>query len=320
MTSTSRRRGFTLIELLIAMIVGVMVLTFSMQLVVRFLRNSSSADARMSLDRNERLIGTALQRDLQEAGVDLQSSQAFGSVYSDGNRLVILSIPYAGPVASQQPTPFYNVVLSTAQQTTALNGQGNCGTVCLRVDRTGKTWEPAMTDVLLFSTRTTRRLMTMTAAPTVTATQATFSFADVSPMLGHPSALREGATNVQLSTSQTGNTVQRLQAVAYYRQGDSLYRATRVNTDGTPQGELFASGVRSWQVELQFTDGSWASTASPTSATASYNDIAGVRVTAQILPEKDDARGINPGLKTYRWYVAPRNLTYERNRPASQFN
>lgn len=320
MTSASGRRGFTLIELLIAMIVGVMVLTFSMQLVVRFLRNSSSADARMSLDRNERLIGTALQRDLQEAGVDLQSSQQFGSVFTDGNRLVILSVPYAGPVAAQTQTPFYNVILSAGQQAAALQGVGNCGTLCLNVDRTNKTWEPAMTDVLLFSTRTTRRLMTMTAAPTVTATQATFNFADVPLMLGHPGALRDGAGNVQLSTTQTGNSVQRLQAVAYYRQGDSLYRATRVNTDGTPQGELFASGVRSWQVQIQFTDGTWASTADPNSANNSYNDIAGVRVTAQILPEKDDARGINPGIRTYRWYIAPRNLTYERNRSASAFN
>ncbi|HWA15266.1 MAG TPA: hypothetical protein VG817_02450, partial [Gemmatimonadales bacterium] len=97
-----------------------------------------------------------------------------------------------------------------------------------------------------------------------------------------------------------------------------LMRADRLNSDGTWAGTVVADGVSAFDASLVFTNGAEADSANGADASAAndYNKISGIRVRATIRSETTDAR-VNGGAfitRNYEWFVAPRNLIYERNR------
>jgi prepilin-type N-terminal cleavage/methylation domain-containing protein len=319
-TGRRARDGFTLVEVLVAMTVGVLLLMLTMQIVQTILRTSSSTDQRVEVDRAARLIGVALQRDLQEAGVDVTSSANFGSVYVRGDTIVLLRIPYKHSTAGDTAAYMYNVIVR-GERPDPGNGTA-CGTFCLDLDLTNPdsligTPLPMQVTVggtaLLFANGQYRLLL-----PTAIATSgrtAQLTFANQTSVLGHPTGLRAPPQNVQLAA--TGNFVENVVATTYYRSGTTLLRATTYTNTGAPVGEVMADSVTAWSVKVLFVDGDSASTANTTDGdtTNDWNDVSGVRITATIAPNAPDRRtGQVPPPRTYQWTVSPRNLTYERNR------
>ena len=312
------RRGFTLIEVLVAMTVGVLLLMLTMQIVQTILRSSSSTDQRVEVDRAARLIGVALQRDLQEAGVDVSSSPKFGSVWVKGDTIVMLRVPYKHSTAGDTAAYVYPIIMPEDRPGA---GTGTaCGTFCLDIDLANGNpvggaslpIQPAVGGAALLIANGQSRLILPTAITNAGAT-AQVTFANVTAFLGHPTGLRN--PNIQLAPS--GNTLQQVIATTYYRSGTSLMRATTYTSTGAPQGEVLADSVTAWSVKVLFVDGDSATTANPTDAdlTNDWNDVSGVRITATIAPNAPDRRtGQTPPPRTYQWTVSPRNLTYERNR------
>ena len=75
-----RSRGFTLIELMIALSLGVLVLAAAVGFVVREMRTLAGSEIRQSLSRNARYIGVSLRHDVQRAGIEVSSTNSFGTV------------------------------------------------------------------------------------------------------------------------------------------------------------------------------------------------------------------------------------------------
>jgi len=303
------RTGFTLVELLIAMIIGVIILMLASEIVLSTTRSARSGEARASVDRNARFVGLSLQRDLQEAGVDLESSVDFGSVHAYGDTLVVLRVPYDSTPA--MPSREYPSRFTTRPAA----GQGTCGTNCLNVDRGASPFEPVVGNVVLLQISNSRRLAIAGTVTTATGT-ATIAWPTLTSFLGHTYGLRN--PDIRLDAQPMANLVRRLEATMYFRSGDSLVRATRFNaTDGRPDGQALATGVSSFRVWLHFTDGDSAATANGTDldATNDPNDVTGVSATAVLRPDPNDIRrGYSALPKTFTWFFAPRNLAYERNR------
>lgn len=305
----STRRGFTIVELLIAMTVGLVVLTLASQLVLGSVRSISSSDARSFVDRQARFLSTSLQRDLQEAGVDLQSTTDFGSVQAYGDTLVLLRVPYEGTPA--EPSREYPTAFSTRPG----NGNGTCGGNCLDLQRGTAPFEPQAGDVLLLQLGNTRRLVVAGTVSTGSG-NARLTWPGRGQLMGRRYGLRN--PDVRLQAQPLANIVRRLEATMYYRRGDSLMRASRFDpTTGDPQPQLLATGVTDFRVRLFFTDGDSATTSIDTDADATNdpNDITAVGITAVLQPDPEDIRrGFSATPRTVRWFIAPRNLAYERNR------
>ena len=311
------RHGFTLLEVLIAMIVGVIMLTLTMQVVRTVMKSSMATDSRSELDRTGRLVGSALQRDLQEAGVSVSSTVNFGSIYVGGDTLVILRVPYRHFAAGDTAAYVYPIVMPATQPAA---GSGTCGTYCVDIslansNPVGGAALPVQTTAggaALLIANGQPRLLLPTAVNT-TGAASKITFANIATFAGHLTGLSNPA--IQLAAS--GNTLQQVVATMYYRSGTSLMRATSFDASGAPQGQILADSVTAWRVRLLFSDGDSAATANPNDAdnTNDWNDLSCVRVTATIKADRPDARnGQLPTPKTYQWTVSPRNLTYERNR------
>lgn len=304
------RTGFSLVELLVAMVVGVIVLMLATQIVLAATQSITSGDARASVDRTARFLGLSLQRDLQEAGVDLESSVDFGSVHAYGDTLAILRVPYEGSPA--MPSREYPSQFSVRPAA----GTGTCAATCLDVARGTAPFEPQAGDVLLLQVANARRLVVAGTTSTGSGT-AVLNWPDLpTGFLGRRYGLRN--PDLRLDAQPLANLVRRLEAQVYYRQGDALVRATRFNPlTGAPDGQVIATGVTSFRVWLHFVDGDSASTAngSDADATNDPNDLVGVSVVAVLAPDPNDIRrGYSASPKTVRWFYAPRNLAYERNR------
>ncbi len=306
------RRGFTIIELLIAMTVGLVILTLASQIVLAAVKSMSGNDARATVDRNARFLGLSIQRDLQEAGVDLESSVDFGSVHAYGDTLVVLRVPYdSSATALAAPSREYPSTFSTRPAA----GLGTCGALCLDLATGGSPFEPQTGDVVLLQVANQRRLVIAGAVGTGSGT-ATLSWPSLTGFLGHKYGLRN--PDIRLDAQPMANVARRLAATMYFRRADSLMRATSFDpTTGAPRPVLLATGVSSFRVFLHFIDGDSASTANDTDADATNdpNDIAAVSVTAVLQPDPQDIRrGFSAAPRTVRWFIAPRNLAYERNR------
>lgn len=304
------RTGFSLVELLVAMVVGVIVLMLATQIVLAATQSITSGDARASVDRTARFMGLSLQRDLQEAGVDLESTTDFGSVHAAGDTLSILRVPYdSTPAMPSREYPSRFTLRPPA-------GSGTCATNCLDLLRGTAPFEPQLGDVVLLQVANTRRLLIAGGTSTGSGT-AVLNWPEITTgFLGRRYGLRN--PDIRLDAQPLANVVRRLEAQVYYRQGDSLVRATRFSpTTGAPEGQVIATGVTAFRVWLHFVDGDSATTANGTDADATNdpNDLVGVSVVAVLAPDPNDIRrGYAATPKTFRWFYAPRNLAYERNR------
>jgi prepilin-type N-terminal cleavage/methylation domain-containing protein len=298
-TDRSPQAGFTLVEVLIATVIGLIVLTASTSLAMTTWRSLAGTQLRDGIDRSARFIGMALDRDLQETGVDMESLPAFGSLLVSNDTVSILRVPYEPAQAPPYP-------LSTANF-----GNGVCGVTCVEIQTGGPAPSLVAGDLARLQANNQRRLIRITGVNTVGGGyQILFTNADT--LLDRPA----GITGLTINAAAT--FVQKLASTTYWMQGGQLMRAERIAASGAPQGEVMATGVQSFSVTLIFTDGDEFTNADATDAdgTNDYDDIAAVRIRAVLRADRIDPR-VNNGVlltRTKEWYVVPRNLVYERNR------
>ncbi|HXG44621.1 MAG TPA: prepilin-type N-terminal cleavage/methylation domain-containing protein [Gemmatimonadales bacterium] len=302
MTAPSRLRtaGFTLVELLLALTIGLVVLGGAMSLALTTWRNARGLTIRDGVERNARFIGVALQRDVQETGVDLASGPAWGSLGVWGDTITMLRVPY-DPAAA----PAYPTLSSVAFP------NGVCGATCVEITTGGPAPQLAAGDLVRFQIGTERRLLLLTSVTPV-AGGYRLLFTPAATLINRPA----GIGGVAIPAN--GPFVQRLALVAYWRQGTTLMRAERLTSAGAFQGEAFATGVQRFRVTLIFTDGDELPQADGTDPdpTNNFDQIAGLRVRATLEAERVDP-AVNGGVLLTRdrqWRFVPRNLVYERNR------
>jgi prepilin-type N-terminal cleavage/methylation domain-containing protein len=291
--------GFSLVEVLVATVVGLIVLSSSTALAVSSWRGLAGVELRDGIDRNARFLGMALHRDLQEAGVDLESLTAVGSLMVSHDTLSILRVPY-------EPAAAVPYSLSSANF-----GTGVCGATCVEIQTGGPAPLLAAGDLARLQANNQRRLIQITGvAPVAGGFQVQFTAADT--LLGRPAGI------AGLVINPAATFVQKLASVSYWMEGGQVMRAERLTSSGAPQGEVVAAPIQSFEVSLVFTDGDEAANADPNDAdgTNDYDDITAVRIRAVLEADRTDLR-VNNGAMLARpkeWYVVPRNLIYERNR------
>jgi prepilin-type N-terminal cleavage/methylation domain-containing protein len=299
----SRRAGYTLIELMIAMVVGILVLSSATSLALTTFRSMSGLQMRDAIDRNARFVGLTLQRDLAETGVDLESLADFGTLAVWNDSISILRIPY-----EPGPAPVYPLSVANAPNT------GQCGLTCVEIQTDGTPPALAVGDVARLQLNRQRRLILINGISAAANNAYRISFSGLGTVIHHPSGMLTGLT----ATNAGSAVVQKVQPVIYWRQGTQLMRATRLNSNGTFAGEVMADGMQTFTATLIFTDGDEAASANPfdTDGSNDYDDISGIRVRAVLQSDRVDARinGGAPLTRPYEWFVAPRNLIYERNR------
>jgi prepilin-type N-terminal cleavage/methylation domain-containing protein len=297
------RAGFTLVELMIAMIVGLVVLAAATAVVATTWKGIAGGRSREGLERNARFINEALNRDLSETGVDLASSVQFGALGVRNDTLVILGVPYVNDtVAAPHTFQYGGAPLAPAT--------GSCGTYCVDVDTVR--WDIAANDLALLQANNERRLIGVTSVNRAGAVASVTFHPDTSFLL------HEGAYARNMILPNNGVVVRKLRFAAYWVENGSLMRAQELNPDGSPKGELVATGVDSIRVRLVFSDGTEATTADPTDGNGDndWDDILAVRVNAWLQADPTDRRVNNgqPVTRAYSWWFAPRNLRYEKNR------
>ncbi len=298
--------GFSLVEMMIAMIIGVALLVTSTGLVMGTIRSLTGSELRDAIDRNARFMGIALQRDIQQTGIGLDSRTNFGTIGTFADTLVVLWSPYLG-------TPEDVAVGYPRSGAGGGFGIGNCGALCLQVQVVAPPFQIAVGDLAYVSLNAdVRRLVRVTAVDFPSAGVARVTIANTSRILGHDA----GIADINLGGAFTLRTIR---AVAFYRNAaNELLRATSVSTAGAAQGQVLATNVQSWDTSLQMLNGAEITQANGLDASEDndYDKIGRVHVVATLRAERADPRVNNGALltQTYEWWFAPRNLMYERNR------
>jgi prepilin-type N-terminal cleavage/methylation domain-containing protein len=307
------RRGFSLVELIVALVIGVIVLGAAMGYLFREMRTLAGSEIRQSLSRNARYIGVSLRHDIQRTGIGVESAASFGTVStwsgSYGDTLVVLYVPYQPDIAPLHP------LVPPAGTDEILPAGGTCGSRCLDVLKSSVgPLDLQVGDLARLQVRGTRRLLLIEELNVTSDTTVQVNFTEV-PVILRQTAGLEG----DLRLTRTGTYVQELVPVVYYVDMEQqLYRAQRLNLDGSPLGHVLAYGVEKFDVKLIFTDGDELEQANPddTDDSNDYDDIVAVRVAVTVAADRVDPR-VNDGellRRDYAWMVAPRNLRYERNR------
>jgi prepilin-type N-terminal cleavage/methylation domain-containing protein len=299
-------RGFTLIELLISLVIGLLVLSSALSYAMGTLRVVDGNTVRDEVNRNARFIAMSLQRDLMSTGVGLMSTTSFGSINAYGDTLVTLSVPYTPNEAP--PHEIY----PPAGTNNPLAPGGTCGTNCIDFLEIGGAFDIDVGDLARLQVNTSRQLLLVSGVSDMGGYRSV-TFTNASTLLQYPAGLSGGLLLDRFSTF-----AQELALVMYYTRGDTLLRATNLNSDGTPAGDILAYGVQSWNVDLVFMDGDIAANADDGDAdvTNDYDDIMAVRIQATLAADRPDPRVMQGTLFTrqYEWRFSPRNLLYERNR------
>lgn len=306
---TGSRAGYSVIELLIASVMGVIVLSAAMSLAMSTFRSMAGLQLRDGIDRNARYLGMVLQRDLTETGVDIEALSGSGTLAVWADTIAILRAKF--DPAANTSAPAYPLTGSNIAR-----GMNNAaaGTPTY-VDIVGTAVpQIAVGEVVRYQRNTVRRLLLVTSVTRVgTAYRLTFTAG--SNLIRHAAGL---AGNVApASGSESSATIQPVAMVMYYRNGTQLMRAQSLNvSDNRPVGSVVAEGVQVFDASLIFTNGAELTQADSTNAATAYNQISGIRVRATMQAEATDFRVNNGALltKQFEWFVAPRNLIYERNR------
>ena len=304
------RGGFTLVELLVSMILGLVILAVSTNFASATLRSSRGNDLRDGLNRDARFVGLALSRDIQDAGVAIESSQSFGSLATRNDTVVALSVPFL-PNEAQA----YNMVVP-ADTTDPLPPGGTCGATCIDViDPNTVPFQLRSGDVALLQVQNERRLIVLTNVTTPSAGIRRLTFSNADTLFVYPAGLTGG-----LRLTRNGVAVQRLSVTGWYRDASSqtLRRAEGFLPNGQLRGAIAARGAESFSTRLLFTNGMERTIANGFDAdtTNDYNRIVSAVVRARLRIEKLD-RSVNGGgalYRNYEWRISPRNLSFERNR------
>lgn len=307
--SRGRPAGFTLVELLITMVLGVLIVSALLAFTTSSLRNLDSNRGDEEIARSARFVGMALEQDLQEVGVSLESRVNFGSLAALGDTVVIVRVPF-----EPQQAPAHALVPPPGTDNPLPPG-GTCGTYCVTIDITSGL-DLAVGDVARLQVSGERRII-LVQGVTAAGTEAQITFTAHNAILGQPAGLSGG-----LLLDRFNTFVQKLQITVYYRDGDRLMRAERLDPTAAPIGSPLIYGLQSWEAFLVFTDGDELDEANPNDADATndYDDLVGIRIQAELAgdhPLLRGASGFEVTSRPYEWKFAPRNLTYERNRLTS---
>ena len=308
-----RSSGFTLAELLIAMTVGTIVLSAAIGFLLAQMRTLGGGDIREDLSRNSRYVGVSLRHDLQAAGIEISSSNTFGTVAAfpgtSGDTLLVLHVPY---VPSPAPPHDLDPPVGTDNP---LAAGGTCGTNCVDVlIDANQPLELGLGDLARLQVGATRRLILIEDISTTNDTSVALSFTAHDTILRQPAGLTGGLRLDRYSTY-----VQKLQPTLYYLDDQQrLMRAVGLNSSGAPAGEVLAYGVELFDVSLLFEDGDELDQADPDDSDNSndYDDIVAVKVRATFVADRTDPR-VNQGKllrALHQWVVSPRNLRYEKNK------
>jgi prepilin-type N-terminal cleavage/methylation domain-containing protein len=300
-------RGFTLIELLIALTVGVVVLGAALSFGVSTYRTMEGNDIREGAYRNGRFIGMSLERDMQTVGVGIASTVSFGTLAVWGDTIVILSVPF-----DPNEAPPYDLKPAAGTDNPLPSG-GTCGTYCVNVVAEKGQVDLEVGDLARLQVNDTRRLILVSGATKLPGLEKAIEFGAHTSLIHYTAGLTG-----DLRLDRYSTFVQKLDPVFYYLDGDALMRATSLNPDGTPAGDVLAYGVVEWDVKMVFLDLDEADQANSIDSdpTNDFDDILGIRV--RLVAGADRAAHYVQGgdlyTREFEWRFSPRNLMYERNR------
>ena len=305
---TRRRAGFTLVELLISMTIALVVITGATSFSVNSWTTRRGWTVREGVDRGARFVGLSLSRDIQEAGISIESTPTFASLGTFGDTISVLSVPY-------EPTeaPVYSIYNDGDTLPTYPPG-GNCGATCIEFLIPSGTLGLTAGNLALLQVGSTRRLLLLQTVANQGNGRFRIGFLNTRSLLGRPSGLDS------MLLSRSGSTIQKLNAVVYWRDPSArkLYRSTSLSSAGTPIGQLMATNVENFRATLLFINNSESSYYDGLDADTlnDGNDIIGAKVRAQMKSDRSDpaVNGGQPILRWYEWKIAPRNLLYEKNR------
>jgi prepilin-type N-terminal cleavage/methylation domain-containing protein len=305
------RRGFTLVEMLIAMLLGVVVLSAATGFALQTWQTRRGSGIRDVVDRNGRYIGMTIARDVQEAGVGIESTPVWGTLTTFGDTVAVLSVPYTGQNAAE----VYRIAPPPPDTVNPLPYGGTCGTYCIDFFKEDGTYDLRRGDLARLQVNGERRLILITNVANASAPTFRVTFSPVERLVGYPAGISDS-----LLLDRSGTSVQKMQVVAFWRDAASkrLMRASQIATSGAFVGEPVADNVLSFSTRLLFVSGLEAPGADgfDTDTTNDYNRVAALKVLATVRADRTD-RTVNNGLpltREYSWRVAPRNLMYERNR------
>jgi prepilin-type N-terminal cleavage/methylation domain-containing protein len=305
------RAGFTLVELLIAMLLGVVVLSAATGFALQTWQVRRGTGIRDVVDRNARYVGMTLARDVQDAGVGIESTPVWGTLTTFGDTIGVLSVPYT----NGEPAEVYRIAAPPPDTINPLPWGGTCGTYCIDFFKEDGTFDIRAGDLARLQVNGERRLIVVTAATNATPTTFRVTFSPVERLLGYPAGISD-----TLLLDRFGTSVQRMHVTAFWRDVPTrrLMRASRINASGQLVGEAIADQLETLEASLVFTTGNEAPQADGFDAdtTNDYHRVAAVRVQATLKADRTD-RTVNNGQpleKSFEWRVAPRNLMYERNR------
>jgi type II secretory pathway pseudopilin PulG len=306
--STRQRSGFTLVELLLSMTVAIVVITGATAFSMNSWKTRRGWTVREGVDRNARFVGLSLARDVQEAGIAMESTPTFASLGSFGDTLSVLSVPY-----SPTEAPVYAIYNDGGASPTYPAG-GNCGATCIEFNKGTYSLQLQGGDLARLQVGSTRRLLLLSSVADQGNGRFRVNFLNVPKILGRAAGLDS------LLLTRAGTTLQKLNAVVYWRDASTktLYRATALTGSGQPTGQLMASNVEDFRTTLLFLNNGESASYNGVDADTlnDGNDIIGTRIRAQIKSDGSDpsVNGGQPILRWYEWKVAPRNLLYEKNR------
>jgi hypothetical protein len=299
-----------LIELMIGLTLGTVILSAAITFLITHMRALEGSDIRENVARNDRYIGALLRRDVQMAGIDLESSTLYGSVSvwpgSTGDTLILLYVPYdpnAAPIHEVDP-----------MESQPIPGRGTCGERCLEIlYDPGEPQELGIGDLARIEVFGVRRLILLNDFNFAGGVwEITWTSADT--LLHQPAGLTGG-----LQVAVPGTLVQKVAPIIYYLDDQQrLMRAERLKMNGSPDGHVVAFGVQQFDISLIFADGDTLPKADPFDSDNSndFDDVVGVKVTVTVRANRTDVR-VNDGelvTKTSEWRISPRNLRYEKNR------
>lgn len=296
-------RGFTLIEMLVALPLGLLILGAAMSFAVMTWRLIQADTLREEVYRNARFVGMSFERDLREAGVGIESTVSFGTLATWSDTIVVIQVP-------TDARPYE--IFPPAGTDNPLPPGGTCGLRCISLEPIMGGVDLQPQDLARLQVNDERRLIIVQSiVKNGPAWDVTFTNAP--KILGF-----EAGLTGDLRLDRYSTFVQRLAVAVYYPDADRLMRAERLNLDGTPDGDILAYGVQSFEARLIFVDGDQADNANPNDAdiTNDFDDLLGVMIEATLagdypIPQVADGELFT---RDYQWRFVPRNLMYERNR------
>lgn len=307
-TSQRARRGFSLAEVLISMTIGMVVIGSATAFSLNSWQTRRSWTVREGVDRGARFVGLSLARDVQEAGIAMVGTNVFSALGATGDTVSVLSVPFDPLEAPVYP------IFDDGDTLPNYPPGGTCGVTCIDFRKVGGAYVLKAGDLVRLQVGTTRRLLLLTSVANRSATLFRIQFLPATRLVNRDAGLDS------LLLSRSGTTIQRLNAVMYWRNAGTkeLMRAERLTATGAPDGDVMATGVQAFTSRLVFVSGAEHATYNGLDAdtTNDGNDVMGIRIRAQMRSDRSDpaVNGGNPVSRWYEWRVAPRNLLYEKNK------